>query len=741
MLNQWKGFSTGKWTLEINVWNFILKNFTPYTGDDTFLSGPTERTKILWDQIADLMQEERVKGILDVETEVISSITSHAPGYINRGLEQIVGLQTDKPLKRGIMPYGGIRIVKEALEAYGYQLNPATEEIFKHRKTHNDGVFDTYTHEMRLARRCGIITGLPDSYGRGRIIGDYRRVALYGIDRLIEDKQKQFDSLELEYLAEPVVQLREEVAEQIRALQDIKQMAESYGFDISEPAANAKEAVQWTYFAYLGAIKEQDGAAMSLGRVSTFLDIYFERDLSNGLLKEFEVQEIIDHFVMKLRMVRFLRTPEYNELFSGDPTWVTEAIGGMCSDGRPLVTKSSFRFLHTLRNLDPAPEPNLTILWSKRLPTSFKRFCARVSLETCSLQYESDDLMRAEYGDDYGVACCVSGMAIGKQMQFFGARANLAKLLLYSINGGKDEKSGQQVGPEFSPIMDDYLDYDQVISKFNRMMDWFAKLYVNTLNSIHYMHDKYFYERLQMALHDRDVHRMLACGIAGLSVVADSLSAIKYSRVKVIRDKSGMAIDYEVEGDYPKFGNNDDRADGIAVEVVKNIMDKLRRHKTYRHANPTQSILTITSNVVYGKKTGSTPDGRKEGSPFAPGANPMHGRDSCGAIAAMASVAKLPYQHSLDGISYTFSIVPQVLGKTEKEKIENLCGMLDGYFHDGGHHINLNVLNLETLQDAMDYPEKYPQLTIRVSGYAVHFIKLSREQQMDVIKRTLHHYI
>ena len=726
---------------EINVSDFIHKNVTPYTGNDSFLLDPTERTKILWDHVTDLMEEEREKGVLDVETHVISNITAYAPGFINKDLEQIVGLQTDYPLKRGIMPFGGIRTVKEALEAYGFQLNPATEAVFQHRKTHNDGVFDTYTHEMRLARRSGIITGLPDSYSRGRIIGDYRRVALYGIDRLITDKQAQLDSLELEYLEEPIVQLREEIAEQIRALQELKQMAASYGFEISEPAANAKEAVQWTYFAYLAAIKEQDGAAMSLGRVSTFLDIYFERDLANGLLKEYEAQEIIDHLVMKLRMVRFLRTPEYNELFSGDPTWVTEAIGGMCDDGRPLVTKNSFRFLHTLYNLGPAPEPNLTVLWSERLPTGFKRYCAKVSLDTCSLQYENDDLMRAEYGDDYGVACCVSGMAIGKQMQFFGARANLAKLLLYSINGGKDEISGQQVGPELSPVMGDHLDYDQVMSKFNRMMDWLAKLYVNTLNSIHYIHDKYYYERLQMALHDRDVHRMLACGVAGLSVVVDSLSAIKYAKVNVIRDNAGMAVDYKVEGDFPKFGNNDDRVDSIAVDIVKKFMNKLRRHKTYRHANPTQSILTITSNVVYGKKTGSTPDGRKGGSPFAPGANPMHGRDGRGAIAAMASVAKLPYEHALDGISYTFSVVPQVLGKTEQARVENLCGMLDGYFHDGGHHMNANIFSLETLQDAMERPEKYPQLTIRVSGYAVNFIKLTREQQLEVIQRTLHQSI
>lgn len=742
LCEQWQDFTPGKWTNEINVRDFIQKNYTPYKEDDSFLAGATERTKILWQKVCDLMQQEREKGILDVDTKVPTSITAHSPGYIDQDLEQIVGVQTDKPLKRAIMPLGGIRVVKKSLEAYGYQLDPQTEEIFtKYRKTHNDGVFDAYTREMRTARRSGIITGLPDAYGRGRIIGDYRRVALYGITRLIADKKQQQDSLEFDAIDESVIQQREELAEQIRALKELQEMAASYGYDISRPAANAQEAVQWTYFGYLGAVKEQNGAAMSLGRVSTFLDIYVEHDLNNGTLNESEAQELIDHFVMKLRMVRFLRAPAYNELFSGDPVWVTEAIGGMGEDGRPLVTKTSFRFLHTLNNLGPAPEPNLTVLWSERLPINFKRFCAKVSVETSSIQYENDDLMRSHYGDDYGIACCVSGMPIGKQMQFFGARVNLAKALLYAINGGKDEKAGDQVGPELAPVTSDYLDYDEVTGKFDQMMEWLAKLYVNTLNVIHYMHDKYCYERLEMALHDRDVYRTMACGIAGLSVVGDALSAIKYAKVKVIRNDQGLAVDYEVEGDYPKFGNNDDQVDEITANLVKAFMDKVRKNKTYRGAVPTQSILTITSNVVYGKKTGSTPDGRKAGEPFAPGANPMHGRDSNGAIAALASVAKLPYEHAQDGISYTFSIVPQALGKTDDAKVNNLVGMLDGYFHDEGHHINVNVFNRDTLLDAMDHPEKYPQLTIRVSGYAVNFIKLTREQQLDVINRTFHERI
>jgi formate C-acetyltransferase len=739
MYTQWNGFQGGQWTKEINLRDFIQKNYKPYDGDESFLTGPTEKTQALWNQVKDLMKAEREKGILDADTEVVSTITSHLPGYINQDLEQIVGLQTDKPLKRAIMPFGGIRVVTKALEAYGYKLNPQTEEIFtKYRKTHNDGVFDGYTREMRLARHSGIITGLPDAYGRGRIIGDYRRVALYGIDRLIEDKKQQLQSLEVDVIDSTVIQLREEINEQIRALFELKEMAASYGFDISKPAANAREAVQWVYFGYLGAVKEQNGAAMSLGRVSTFLDIYFERDLNNGTATEAELQELIDHFVMKLRMVRFLRTPDYNQLFSGDPTWVTECIGGVGEDGKPLVTKNSFRMLHTLYNLGPAPEPNLTVLWSERLPQGFKNFCTKVSIDTSSIQYENDDLMRPYWGDDYGIACCVSAMRIGKQMQFFGARVNLAKCLLYAINGGKDEKSGEQIAPAYAPITSEYLDYEEVWSKFERMMGWLAKTYINTLNVIHYMHDKYCYERLEMALHDRDVFRTMACGIAGLSVVADSLSAIKYAKVKVLRNDTGLAVDYEITGDFPKYGNNDERADNIAESLVTNFMNEVRKNKTYRDAVPTQSVLTITSNVVYGKKTGSTPDGRKAGEPFAPGANPMHGRDMMGAIASLASVAKLPYQNSQDGISNTFSIVPTALGKTEDNRINNLVGMLDGYFHDGGHHININVLNRDMLLDAMDHPELYPQLTIRVSGYAVNFIKLTREQQLDVINRTFH---
>lgn len=637
------------------------------------------------------------------------------------------------------MPFGGIRVVEGSLKAYGYDIDPETRDIFtKYRKTHNDGVFSAYTTEMKKARKSGIITGLPDAYGRGRIIGDYRRVALYGVDFLIQDKQNQLLSLEYDFMDEDTIRLREEIFEQIKALNELKEMAQSYGFDISKPATTAQEAIQWTYFGYLAAIKEQNGAAMSLGRTSTFLDIYIVRDLAKGLITEAEAQELIDQFVIKLRMVRFLRAPEYNQLFSGDPVWVTEVIGGMGEDGRPLVTKSSFRFLHTLYNLGPAPEPNLTVLWSEKLPIAFKRYCAKVSIDSSSIQYENDDLMRPEYGDDYGIACCVSAMRIGKQMQFFGARVNLAKALLYAINGGKDENTGMQVAPPYAPITGDYLDYDEVSAKFDLLVTWLAKLYVNTLNVIHYMHDKYSYERIEMALHDRDVYRTMACGMAGLSVVADALSAIKYSRVKVIRNEQGLAVDYEVEGDYPKFGNNDDRSDEIAINLVSDFMNKVRRNKAYRNATPTQSILTITSNVVYGKKTGSTPDGRKAGEPFAPGANPMHGRDTKGAIASMASIAKLPYEDAQDGISYTFSIIPDALGKTPEARINNLAGMLDGYFHDTGHHINVNVFNRETLLDAMDHPEQYPQLTIRVSGYAVNFIKLTREQQLDVINRTFH---
>lgn len=739
MRQEWYEFNSGSWTTDINVRSFIQHNYTPYEGDASFLEGPTQRTKALWDEVLKLMKEENEKGILDVETIKPSTITAFGPGYVDKDKEVIVGFQTDKPLKRGIMPNGGIRVVKNALESYGYQLDKRTEEIFtENRKTHNDGVFDAYTDAMKKARHTGIITGLPDAYGRGRIIGDYRRVALYGVDFLIEQKQNEKKLLEIPVLEAPDISLREEISEQIKALKQLKNMAASYGFDIGNPAKNSFEATQWTYFAYLGAIKEQDGAAMSLGRVSTFLDIYYERDLRNGLITEQEVQELVDQFVMKLRMVRFLRTPAYNDLFSGDPTWVTESIGGMGMDGRTLVTKSSFRILHTLYNLGPAPEPNLTVLWSESLPESFKKFCTQVSIDTSSIQYESDDIMRDVWGDDYGIACCVSAMQIGKQMQFFGARANLAKALLYAINGGKDEKSGEQVGPMFAPITGDYLDYDEVMEKFDQTLDWLSELYINTLNVIHYMHDKYNYERLQMALHDINILRTEACGIAGLSVVADSLSAIKHAKVKVIRNEAGLAVDYEIEGEYPAYGNNDDRVDQIAVNLVEQFMNKLRKVKTYRNSKHTLSVLTITSNVVYGKKTGNTPDGRKAGEPFAPGANPMHGRDKKGAAASMASVAKLPYKHAEDGISYTFSIVPKALGKSKEERISNLSGMLDGYFHDGGHHINVNVFDRETLIDAMDHPEKYPQLTIRVSGYAVNFVKLNREQQLDVINRTFH---
>ena len=736
---QWEGFTTGDWTKEIDVRGFIQANYTPYEGDDSFLAGATKRTEELFNQVKDLMLEENKKGILDAETKVPSSITAFGPGYVDKDKEVIVGFQTDKPLKRGIFPNGGIRMVKTALESYGYELDKQTESIYtSSRKTHNDGVFDAYTEDMKKARHSAIITGLPDAYGRGRIIGDYRRVALYGVDRLIAEKLEQKKRLEINCLESPDIRLREEISEQIKALKLLIAMGQSYGFDLTQPAKNAVEATQWTYFAYLAAVKEQDGAAMSLGRVSTFLDIYVERDLKNGTLTEAEAQEIMDHFVMKLRMVRFLRTPAYNDLFSGDPTWVTESIGGMGIDGRTLVTKNSFRVLHTLVNLGPAPEPNLTVLWSTSLPEGFKKFCAKISITTSSIQYENDDLMRDYWGDDYGIACCVSAMRIGKQMQFFGARANLAKALLYTINGGRDEKTGEQIAPLFAPITSEYLDYDEVMVKYDQILEWLAELYVNTLNVIHYMHDKYNYERLQMALHDLEILRTEATGIAGLSVVADALSAIKYAKVKPIRDESGLVIDYEIDGDFPKYGNNDDRVDSIAIQMVELFMNKIRKQKTYRKAVPTLSILTITSNVVYGKKTGSTPDGRKAGVPLAPGANPMHGRDTHGAIASMASVAKLPYKDAQDGISYTFSIVPNALGKDEDSRENHLAGLLDGYFHDGGHHINVNVFDRETLLDAMDHPEKYPQLTVRVSGYAVNFIKLTKEQQLDVISRTFH---
>lgn len=740
MTTAWNGFKTGNWNKEIDVRDFIQLNYTPYEGDASFLAGESERTKKLWDEVADLCKKEIANGgTLDVDTTTITAIDAYKPGYIDKELEQIVGLQTDAPLKRAIMPYGGIRMVENSCKAYGYELDPEVSKIFtKYRKTHNQGVFDAYTKEMRACRKSGIITGLPDAYGRGRIIGDYRRVALYGVDKLIEDKIAQKNSLELSTIDEDTIRLREEISEQINALEALKRMGESYGFDISRPAENSKEAVQWLYFGYLAAVKDQNGAAMSLGRTSTFLDIYFERDLKAGTITEEEIQELMDHFVMKLRMVRFLRTPEYNELFSGDPTWVTESIGGMGIDGRTLVTKNSFRVLNTLYTLGPSPEPNLTVLWSTRLPQGFKDFCSKVSIDTSSIQYENDDLMREYWGDDYGIACCVSAMRIGKQMQFFGARVNVAKTLLYAINGGVDEKSGAQVGPKFEPITSEYLDYDEVMSKFDLFTDWLAKLYVNTLNVIHYMHDKYSYEALEMALHDRDVFRTMACGMAGLSVCVDSLSAIKYAKVKTIRNEEGIAVDFEVEGDYPKYGNNDDRADEIAVFIVKDVMEKIKKNKTYRNSYPTQSILTITSNVVYGKKTGNTPDGRRAGEPFAPGANPMHGRDNSGALASLASVAKLPYEYSQDGISNTFSIVPKSLGKDMDERVTNLSAMLDGYFAQRAHHLNVNVFDRATLEDAMEHPEKYPQLTVRVSGYAVNFIKLTREQQLDVINRTFH---
>lgn len=734
-------FKGGKWQTEIDVRDFIMNNVTPYYGDENFLAGPTQDTLDLWDQVMELTKKERENGgVLDMDTKVVSTITSHGPGYLDKSKEKIVGVQTDEPFKRSLQPFGGIRMAVQAAEAYGFEVDEEVKHIFtEYRKTHNQGVFDAYTPEIRAARRAGIITGLPDAYGRGRIIGDYRRVALYGVDRLIEDKEEQLASVGANgIMSDDVIRDREELTEQIRALHELKELGKSYGFDISKPATNAHEAFQWLYLGYLAAIKEQNGAAMSLGRVSTFLDIYIERDLANGVLTEEEAQELVDHFVMKLRIVKFSRTPEYNELFSGDPTWVTESIGGIATDGTPLVTKNSFRFLHTLDNLGPAPEPNLTVLWSEKLPENFKKYCAKMSIKTSAIQYENDDIMRPIYGDDYGIACCVSAMAIGKQMQFFGARANLAKALLYAINGGKDEVSFAQVAPNFEPITSEYLDYDEVMEKFDQMMDWLAKTYVNTLNIIHYMHDKYSYERIEMALHDKDVLRTMACGIAGLSVAADSLSAIKYAKVKTIRNEEGLVVDYEVEGDFPKYGNNDDRVDQIAVNLVKTFMEKIKQYKTYRDAVPTQSVLTITSNVVYGKKTGNTPDGRKAGEPFAPGANPMHGRDKKGALASLLSVAKIPYDYSLDGISNTFSIVPKALGKGEEARVDNLVAMLDGYTKKGGHHLNVNVFDRETLLDAMDHPEKYPQLTIRVSGYAVNFIKLTREQQIDVINRTFH---
>ncbi|KAA9007512.1 formate C-acetyltransferase [Paenibacillus spiritus] len=736
----WRGFVKGKWSKKVNVNDFIAANIKPYHGDEAFLAGATENTKELWKIISQLSKEERERGgVWDVDLNTVSTITSHKPGYIDKDKEQIVGVQTDAPFRRSIQPFGGIKMMIDATKAYGFELPSSIVDMFTNiRKTHNQGVFDAYTSEMRAVRKAGIITGLPDAYGRGRIIGDYRRVALYGIDFLIKDKKQELLNLEVDSMTESVIRLREELSEQIRALGELKEMAAMHGFDISKPATNAKEAFQWVYFGYLAAIKEQNGAAMSLGRVSSFLDIYVQRDVEEGTLTEEQAQELVDHFVMKLRIVKFLRTPDYNDLFSGDPTWVTESIGGMSVDGTTRVTKNSFRFLHTLYNLGPAPEPNLTVLWSEQLPEAFKKYCAKVSIETSAIQYENDDLMRPIYGDDYGIACCVSAMRIGKQMQFFGARANLAKALLYAINGGVDEKSGAQVGPEYPRITSDVLDYEEVMKRFKPMMEWLAKTYVNTLNVIHYMHDKYSYERIEMALHDRDILRTMACGIAGLSVATDSLSAIKYAKVRPIRNEEGIAIDFETEGEFPCYGNNDDAVDSIAVELVESFMGMIRKHQTYRDSLPTQSVLTITSNVVYGKKTGTTPDGRKKGEPFAPGANPMHGRDKKGALASLSSVAKLPYEDSLDGISNTFSIVPKALGKDDESCKANLVAMMDGYFHSKGHHLNVNVFNREQLMDAMDHPENYPQLTVRVSGYAVNFIKLTREQQLDVINRTFH---
>ncbi len=743
---QWRNFNTtGEWTKEIDVRGFIQANYTPYEGDSNFLTSPTEKTKKLWNKVLDLYKKETENnGVLDVDVKTPSSINAYEPGYVDKSLEEIVGFQTDAPLKRAIMPNGGIRIVEKSCESYGYKVDENIEYIYHNlRRTHNDGVFAVYTPDVRAARSSHLITGLPDGYGRGRIIGDYRRVALYGVDVLIEEKKRELDILDSDEFVDSIIKNREEVHDQILALEDLKKMALKYGFDISVPASNAKEAFQWLYFGYLGAIKDQNGAAMSLGRTTTFLDIYVERDLNEGTLSESLAQELMDQFVMKLRMVRFLRAPEYNALFSGDPVWVTEALGGMGIDGRTLVTKNSFRMLHTLVNLGPAPEPNLTVLWSKNLPEGFKKFCADISIKTSSIQYENDDLMRATLGDDYGIACCVSAMKIGKQMQFFGARANLGKTLLYAINGGRDEKSGVQITPEFAPITSEYLNYGEVMEKFDNMMDYVAKIYIKALNAIHYMHDKYSYEALEMALHDseRNILRTMACGIAGLSVVADSLSAIKYAKVKVIRDDTGLAVDYQIDGDFPKYGNDDDRVDSIAVDVVKRFMKKLEKHQTYRNSRATLSILTITSNVVYGKATGATPDGRAAGEPFGPGANPLHGRDVNGALAVMNTIAKLPYEYSEDGISFTFSITPNTLGKDEDTKVNNLVNMLDGFFIQTGHHINVNVFDRALLKDAMEHPEKYPQLTIRVSGYAVNFTKLTREQQLDVINRTIHERI
>ena len=740
---EWNNFNSGSWENEVNVRNFIQLNYTPYEGDSSFLADATEKTNKLWQEVLELYKKEReAGGVLGISTDVASTISSHAAGYIDKNLEEIVGLQTEEPLKRAIMPNGGIRIVEKSCAAYNEKISDNLADVYhNYRRTHNDGVFTAYTPEIRAARSSHLITGLPDGYGRGRIIGDYRRVALYGVDFLIEEKQKDIEELSHSSITDELIRAREEHFDQISALNELKVMASKYGFDISRPAKNAKEAVQWTYFGYLGAIKEQNGAAMSLGRVASFLDIYFERDLKSGVLTEVDAQEIMDHFIMKLRMVRFLRTPEYDTLFSGDPVWVTESIGGMGVDGRTLVTKNSFRVLHTLETLGPAPEPNLTVLWSTKLPKGFKNYCSKLSIKTSSIQYENDDLMREYWGDDYGIACCVSAMRIGKQMQFFGARANLAKTLLYAINGGRDEISGKQVTDKKVPVTAEYLDFDEVWEKFDSMCDWVARVYINALNIIHYMHDKYCYEKLEMALHDKEILRTMACGIAGLSIVADSFSAMKYAKVKVIRDATGLAVDYKVEGDYPQYGNDDDRVDSIAVDIVKMFMKKLQKQPTYRNSKPTMSILTITSNVVYGKATGTTPDGRQAGSPFGPGANPIHGRDTHGALAVLNTMTKLPYKYAEDGISYTFAVVPKALGRDEKSRINNLTALLDGYFAKFSHHINVNVFDRALLEDAMEHPEKYPQLTIRVSGYAVNFVKLTREQQLDVINRTIHENI
>ncbi|WP_101257034.1 formate C-acetyltransferase [Streptomyces barkulensis] len=735
----WQGFKGGLWRDAVDVRDFVQHNYTPYEGDGSFLAGPTDRTTAVWEKLLAMFPAERERGVYDVDTATPSTITAFGPGYIDKDLDLIVGLQTDAPLKRAIMPIGGWRMVEAALKAYGHEPDPEVKKIFTtYRKTHNDGVFDAYTPEIRACRSAGIITGLPDAYGRGRIIGDYRRVALYGVDRLIADKQADRALLDDQWPTEDVIRDREENAEQIRALRELKEMAASYGYDVSRPAATGREAVQWLYFAYLAAVKEQNGAAMSIGRIDAFLDVYLQRDIERGLLTESGAQELVDDFVIKLRIVRFLRTPEYNQLYSGDPTWVTWSLAGIGEDGRPLVTRTAFRALRTLYNLGPAPEPNLTVFWSRALPEGFKEFAARTAVDTSALQFESDELMRPKYGDDTAIACCVSAMATGKQMQFFGARVNVAKALLYAINGGRDEITGEQVVRGFRPVEGEYLDYATVAERYDAMLEWLARTYVHALNVIHYMHDRYAYERLEMALHDREVLRTMACGIAGLSVAADSLSAIKHARVRVIRDATGLAVDYEVEGDYPAYGNNDDRADEIARGLVHGFMEKVRRHPTYRGAVHTQSVLTITSNVVYGKKTGNTPDGRRAGTPFAPGANPMNGRDRHGYIASALSVAKLDYDDAEDGISLTNTITPDALGRTPAERAGNLAGVLDGYTAAGGFHMNVNVLDHRTLVDAMEHPEKYPQLTIRVSGYAVNFVKLTREQQLDVIARTFH---